>query len=194
MTAITTGAHTTSEVQIANCSNPLPVEWLSFTGSLQNDFVVLEWATLSEINNDYFGIEKSYDGASWNEVGRVEAKGNLASYSFYDAEVYAPQAYYRLKQVALDGQHSFSVAIVITLPSEKIILVQNPIEDKLTFRSSEKGMLELKFYNALGILVYSKQCLSEFEWMELNLNLPAGAYTVYFSGENFMEKKRVLKN
>ena len=87
-------------------SVPLPVELLYFNITSKNG-VTLSWATASEINNDYFVIERSEDGNNFYEIGRVAGNGNSSeeiSYEFTDKFVLAPIEYYRLKQVDFNGQ------------------------------------------------------------------------------------------
>ena len=83
----------------------LPVELLSFTAKRQNDLIVLNWTTASEINNDYFTIEKSYDMESWNNVSFIKGAGNsneLVNYEITDIE--NKEVYYRLSQTDFDGK------------------------------------------------------------------------------------------
>ncbi|WP_165851418.1 hypothetical protein [Brumimicrobium aurantiacum] len=40
---------------------------------------MLEWSTLSDINNDYFTIERSKDGLTWKDVNQVKGAGNSIS-------------------------------------------------------------------------------------------------------------------
>lgn len=90
-------------------STPLPVELLYFNVST-NDNVVLTWATATEINNDHFTIQRSEDGVTFYEIGKVDGNGNSTetiTYTFTDKSIAAPIYYYRLKQVDFDGQFEY---------------------------------------------------------------------------------------
>ena len=92
-------------------NNPLPIELLSFNASLQGDVVELTWTTATEINNDFFTIERSQDGNTWEEVGVVSGAGNSNSvrhYQLTDNAPFAGQSYYRLKQTDFDGSFEYS--------------------------------------------------------------------------------------
>ncbi len=97
-------------------TNPLPVELLFFNVELKES-VVLTWATSTEINNDYFTIERSEDGNHFYEIARVKGHGDTNEeihYSFEDKFVFAEIEYYRLKQVDFDGQFEYFEIKMIT--------------------------------------------------------------------------------
>jgi len=73
---------------------------------------LLKWATASEQNNDYFEVQRSADGTSFNSIlGRINGKDNSSvqvDYNFPDASPEPGMNYYRLKQVDKDGKYIFS--------------------------------------------------------------------------------------
>ena len=88
------------------CSNPRPVEVVTFNASLVSPVVNLDWTTSSEVNSDYFEIERSVDGNPFNTIGRVDAAGysvHSINYQLVDANPSSGTNYYRLKVVDLDG-------------------------------------------------------------------------------------------
>lgn len=107
---------------VSNCSssasNPLPITLLNFKCSYKNNHVYLEWATSSEINNDYFIIERSQDGIFYEDILRILGAGNsnqLIEYSSIDFNPLIGASYYRLKQVDFDGNYSTSYPISIII-------------------------------------------------------------------------------
>ena len=70
---------------------PLPVELLYFESQLAaNHNVILNWATVSEINNSHFEIERSYNGRTFERVGEVNGNGNSQhqiDYSYLDESI-----------------------------------------------------------------------------------------------------------
>jgi hypothetical protein len=88
----------------------LPIELLSFTSEVKPDRINLLWTTGSEINNDYFSIERGRDVSGWEVLGFVPGAGNSSvplSYSFSDMQPLDGLAYYRLKQTDFDGQFKY---------------------------------------------------------------------------------------
>ena len=92
--------------------SPLPIELLTFDALLnKDDQVELSWATATEINNDFFTIEKSNDGVNFEIQGYVDGAGNSNNLLFYESLDKLPfegVSYYRLKQTDFDGQFSYS--------------------------------------------------------------------------------------
>ncbi|MGB1216246.1 MAG: immunoglobulin domain-containing protein, partial [Saprospiraceae bacterium] len=105
-----------------SCTQPLPVELLFLEGSIRKEVNVLDWATASEINNSHFEVERSKNGVDFNYLGKVEGNGNSSTeitYSFIDTK---PElvSYYRLKQVDLNGEFSYTNVITLKRKTQGI--------------------------------------------------------------------------
>lgn len=111
-----TGMNGFSVFGVAQSTTPLPVELTSFTGVAFDDHNQLEWVTASEMNNDYFDVQRSDDGISFHEIGQVDGAGNSTQTLRYSFGDYAPLEgtnYYRLKQVDFNGAVSYSGIITL---------------------------------------------------------------------------------
>lgn len=124
--AITTGDTVTGTIRSANvistfspftlastnqAVNALPIELLSFDAQKQDDEVLVSWTTATEINNDFFEVQRSADGRTFHTITTVPGAGNSAterSYEHLDEEPLNGWNYYRLKQVDYDGSYSYS--------------------------------------------------------------------------------------
>ena len=96
------------------CLTPLPIELVRFEGKkIMKGRNSIKWTTASQIMNDYFEVEKSYDGKEWLPIIRIEGNNgsSLLTYGINDLE--KKNAYYRLRQVDFDG--AFSVSKVISI-------------------------------------------------------------------------------
>lgn len=92
-------------------NSPLPITLIDFTAVSTNGKVKLNWSTATEINNDYFTIEKSIDGTNWKSVKNIDGAGNSSSLRNYETTDENPSVgvvYYRLKQTDIDGQFTYS--------------------------------------------------------------------------------------
>ncbi len=79
----------------------LPVTLIHFNAEIKNNIAYITWATASEINNNYFTIERSSDGQHFRSVKQVKGAGNSESikeYSEIDPDPLPGTSYYRLKQ------------------------------------------------------------------------------------------------
>lgn len=135
---------------IDETSTPLPVTWISF--DVKNTLAgnELNWATASEINNDYFSIEHSKNAETWTEIGQVKGKGNSnikQSYRFIDREPIKEFNYYRIKQVDFNGAVDFSETLAIfNQPKETISVYPNPAKNQVTInhpKASNCGLFDL---------------------------------------------------
>ncbi|UOQ78243.1 T9SS type A sorting domain-containing protein [Hymenobacter sp. 5516J-16] len=90
---------------------PLPVTLIDFNATRQGQNVLLNWATSLEKNNAYFEVQRSQDSKSFSTIGRVAGNGTTskgATYKFTDLAPLPGQAYYRLRQVDVEGTDSYS--------------------------------------------------------------------------------------
>lgn len=103
-------------------TTPLPVELISFTGSYEHPVVALNWKTESELNNDYFTLERSASGAQFEEVARIQGAGTTHEaqvYNYVDPSPFPNETYYRLRQTDYDGTSKHSKVIRIETGRDK---------------------------------------------------------------------------
>ncbi|MBL7941837.1 MAG: hypothetical protein JNM00_03675 [Flavobacteriales bacterium] len=117
---------------LVNSSMPLPIELLSFDVEAENNSQVLcQWATASELNCDYFTIERSIDTLNWEWVGDMDATGSVngANYHLTDFKPYKGISYYRLRQVDVNSTTSYApirAVNILTNEAFEINLYPNP--------------------------------------------------------------------
>jgi len=104
-------------------STSLPVELKFFEAEAAEGGVDLSWATLAEVNNDYFTIERSSDQNLFEVVDTVNGNGNstrLINYAYRDEIQFTGNLYYRLKQTDFNGNsETFDIAVVIVDTAEE---------------------------------------------------------------------------
>lgn len=130
------------------CSSYLPIELLSFNGENLGSYNNLKWTTASEINNDYFTIQRSEDGYNWDIIGKVDGSGNstdLKSYSLIDDSYNSVLNYYRLKQTDFNGDYKYS----------DITTIDNRVIDpKITKITNLLGQEINEYYSGIVIIYY----------------------------------------
>ncbi len=139
---------------------PLPVTFLYLNVKKDGEFGLLNWATGTEINNDYFNIEKSLDGKKFFTIGKVFGAGNsqqILRYAFTDSNLIQGTNYYRLKQVDYDGQFEYTPIQVINNSAGRVDLNtfrMSPVPAKdilnVEYRSPEDGDNSITVLNQMG--------------------------------------------
>lgn len=175
----------------------LPVELLNFEANLLDDNVYLNWATASELNNDYFVVERSTDlsngQANWKEIDRIAGAGTnntIIKYSSIDFGVNGNNVvlYYRLKQVDYDGKFTYSdVKAVSKYDDSKIQSYPNPSNGffKIQGLSGDPDEI-LEVYNVLGQIVYNTTIKANNE-IDIDISdQPDGIYLVKYRN-NFIK-------
>ncbi len=122
----------------------LPVKGLELTTIKTGNNAVLNWKTISEMNSDYFEIERSTDGRNYIKVGgNVRAAGNSNAEKQYQAtddvsNVQSPLVYYRIKLTDKNGKRAYSNVTTVKLPENGAVIkvVPNPFISELTITVS----------------------------------------------------------
>ncbi len=86
---------------------PLPVEMLEFSASLQDKGTMVEWSTASENNSLKFDLYRSSDGSTWGLLDEIPAAGFSNSevpYRYFDEDMLSGYSYYKLIQIDIDGE------------------------------------------------------------------------------------------
>jgi hypothetical protein len=109
-----------SDFGIGGGGTPLPVTLVSLDAVSMADQVLVSWATATELNSDFYAVERSASGFAWTELGIVAAAGTTTEahdYSFLDEAPLNGVSYYRLRQVDQDGTMEHSPAVAVTRSS-----------------------------------------------------------------------------
>ncbi|HEX5002313.1 MAG TPA: T9SS type A sorting domain-containing protein [Bacteroidia bacterium] len=145
---------------------PLPVELSAFSATVNTDRKVkVDWTTQSELNNDYFTLERSADGSQFEQLARVQGGGTVLTpkyYSFTDNEPLQGNNYYRLSQTDYDGKtivYNIVVAKVGTKTDHttEIKVIPNPFHNEfnVTVSSDLDQNVKLNLVSVTGTIVYS---------------------------------------
>ncbi len=114
------------------CADPqLPVTLVYFTGAVKDKLVKLEWSTSSELNFDFFLLEKSFDGLTFFELSRIKGHGTSFErndYTYKDFELPFERSYYRLTSVDFDGfREVFDIVAVTYKGLARVSVYPNPV-------------------------------------------------------------------
>lgn len=164
----------------------LPVELVEFTAELKGQTVVLDWSTLTETDNDYFTVQRSQNGRSFNALGEELGAGTTVipqHYSYVDNAPLAGVSYYRLKQTDIDGKYSYS----------NIVPIYNTDENKTfeVFKTTTNSITRLEcvfadttiinritIHSITGKLEFEKDVAPQYNPYVVELPLAPGVYLV----------------
>jgi hypothetical protein len=178
--------------------SPLPVELLFFKGDNNAGNAVLSWATSSELNFDYFAIEKSSDGHSFLEVGRVSGQGTTSErndYSFEDTEP-SSKSYYRLKSVDFDGYTEyFNIVVLEFYRTQSVSVYPNPVTDSnlnIQFEFAPDQTVQVLITDLVG----AQKVFQVFESVEsqflIPISLEPGTYILRIKSDEFSAVSRIM--
>ena len=175
-------------------AQPLPIELVNFDAYWEGDKVRLWWSTATEINNDYFTIERSSDGRSFAPLFTRKGAGHSAEkrdYEEIDSNPSAGVNYYRLKQTDFDGVFSYSpLAVVNPIFSKKssFQLFPNPTSGPLTLSGGTIVGIELVNTSGERIPVSFVQGTDPSSYQVQLGNLVPGYYTLLIQTPHRVER------
>jgi hypothetical protein len=158
--------------------SPLPITLLSYNALAQGNVVVNTWKTASEINNDYFNVERSANGQTFESIGTVDCAGNsnqILDYSFVDYSPLSGTSYYRLKQTDFDGTVSYSNLVAVNFNHSNqpvnFSAILNPYSEELLVLLGEdlEGETSINLYDISGKLIYTSTIISSGEAVQLRV-------------------------
>jgi len=189
--------------------SPLPVSLSSFSATKHTERSSrLNWTTSSEINSDFFGIERSKDGNTWETIGRVAAAGNSSkelAYEFIDDNLPLIRTkeqvfYYRLRMTDLDGQYKYSDVRGVNfgkLSTGVVTIYPNPTVEHINVDLSgmdlDAGKVDLFVYDMSGRQLIKKSIIGNgIELIDVS-QLPANTYNVVVKQGETAYQQRVIK-
>ncbi len=172
----------------------LPVDLLSFTGQCNNNNIVLEWTTASEMNNDNFTIERSEDGTTWKVIGTVKSAGNssvIQKYSLTADETKNEISYFRLKQTDIDGKFKYFNILQVNNCYKNLIginIYPNPsngrsLYGRINLKANEAYSIEI--FDTLGKIVSRFTSMQPEFTVNFSHTLSSGVYYARFSSATF---------
>lgn len=189
-------------------NSTLPADGLSLAALYSNSNVTLNWQTLSEINTDYFEIERGVTANSgFVKIGVAKAAGNSASsiyYSLMDNISTLQQngvLYYRVKLVDADGKYKYSNTVVVRLKAAQIKVWPNPfaetVQVSITSETNSKVVIRLNDISGKTVLTQSQTVGRGVNQLAVrNLqSIPKGAYIleIYNEGEQSKTAFKITK-
>lgn len=175
-------------------AGPMPVEFSKFTANQLDKSSILLFSTASETNNDYFTIERSADGRSYDVIGQIKGAGDSnreLSYEFIDENPTPGINYYRIKQTDFDGKYSYSEIRSVRHNLGKITVTPRNTDGRLTV-FTDLDHYDLVVINSAGQEVQKFASLSFDQNIAIE-TLQAGIYFLRLTSGSESETLRIVK-
>jgi len=181
---------------------PLPITLRSFEASSERNLVRFTWTTSSELNNDYFTIERSVDGSIFTPLLTISGVGNSTIAIDYEAVDQNPvfgKSYYRLKQTDFDGSsETFDIVAVNRSGFGKITVYPNPTSQYddlvISFPGNKDQSASIQLYNTQGKRVFAEKIIEAHQHNEIRIpaQMNPGIYIVKVSSNGFNLSQQLI--
>jgi hypothetical protein len=185
----------------------LPVDLISFSGSLRNNITTLHWEVENEINFSHYEIERKEQSSSYVTIGNRSSMNSNSriSYNFSDniALLNDRIFFYRLKMVDVDGKFKYSNVIMIKKEDKMftgINIIPNPVRDiaavNIRFHSAITGKATLQIVDMTGKIIQQQQNPVTQGINSISINsqtaLTPGTYVVQLVNEGAVSSAKLL--
>ena len=184
---------------------PLPVDLISFDGQCNNHLTQIEFTVASQVNNEYFTIERSANLVDWEDIGIIAGgatTNELITYNWTDETPFNGTKYYRLSQTDINGDIKYFNPIALECENEiDFNLYPNPSTESINialnfdYSSSEETFINIRTLRGeiiKSVPIFLNKGYNNFE-IDCN-DLPKGIYLVMIKGlQNIRPEKRLIK-
>ncbi len=169
---------------------PLPVSWKSFEAKATAEGVLLHWETSLEENADFFAVERSANGRDWWEISQQVAQNTStgAAYEYLDRQLTAGRWYYRIRQIDIDDQYTYSAIREISwqavATNTSFTLYPNPAQAEIFVQVLDSEEVRAVLWSMIGQAYPVKwEPAGEHVWRAQVTHLPKGSYFLEISGQ-----------
>jgi hypothetical protein len=174
-----------SSVLSATCGVALDVRLLAFDVWLSNRDVQLHWLISGSEGIQEFAVERKRSNEGWEVVSRLTPIQNHYTYQYRERLPAEGEYFYRLKIQEQTGVVRYSAVRRVALGAQAaLIIYPNPASQTFTLAYPLQPGMQVKFYDELGRLVWSKIITVRQALLRQNISfLNRGIYTVEVEGK-----------
>lgn len=201
-----TGAGTITSNLVTNFSpftladiTVLPIELLEFTANYDGTNVNCLWITATELNNDFFTVERSADGENFMEIGRLKGAGTTnvqQNYFLPDDRPMVGTSYYRLRQTDYNGMYTYSPVRPIYIGQGSNlhldVVSQNNAQLQLNYTLPENTSATISIHDMTGRLVYTAPVSGNMVTIPNKSNWSKGIYTVVLTNGKMSDHRKFV--
>lgn len=182
---------------------PLPVELIDFNAYCNYDNTRVTWTTATEINNDFFILERSSDMINFDKIAKINGNGfsnTNIDYDYIDNKPYPGINYYRLTQVDFDGTYEVFNPIathcnLTDINNKRPVIFPNPARNVINVKMelTDNQFVYFEIYDETGKMLVRKEksTIDNFTEYQINIdNLNDGVYFLrIISGTNIFSEQ-----
>jgi len=184
---------------------PLPLQLISFSGSLLNGKPQLRWVTAENETGDHFEVQKSFDGRNFTTTAFIQttSKDGLESYIYNEPNTINGNVYYRLKMVNKIGSTKYSNIVPLKIKDDgkngKLVVLENPVNNTVNFMYSAADNEDdvLNIYSVSGAKVFTKKIPIRKGPNTISLNIdvkmPGGVYVMELANAKERSVAKLIK-
>lgn len=164
---------------------PLPVSFVGFGAKKIESGIELIWNVVGETDVLSYQVERSTNGRDFIKLGEVAAS-NSTAYSFMDKQPANGLAFYRIKEVDIDGKYKYSTIVRLNLDiSFGLRAYPSPARDLVTIEHAVSSKGKLSITAADGRVVRQIDIKPDLSQTVVNVSgFKAGLYIVRFTNGN----------
>jgi hypothetical protein len=161
----------------------LPVTFSAFGAKQTSKGIELIWNVAAEQDVQTYIVERSSTGADFSKLGEVAASKQTA-YSFLDNQPVAGNAFYRIKEVDIDGKSKYSPIVRLNLDRNIALRAYpSPATSEVTIEHSATDKGTVSIVTTDGRIVKQIEVKPQMTQTFVNTStLKAGLYVVRFVG------------
>ena len=187
---------------------PLPTRILSFSARKVNRTSELSWSTASELNNEYFEIQRSADGVTFVNIGTVKGSGTsvtTSQYTFIDDKPLKSDNFYRFKPVDKSTANTVSNIVSVKFgglsfdKESQVTIFPNPAINDLNIRfsSSFTSAVDIRIIDSSGRLVKSQRVYNVSSGTLIKQDIRSLSASVYIieitNGKKIISRSKLIK-
>jgi hypothetical protein len=187
---------------LSNYVVTLPIGLLYFKADCEKERVLIEWKSATEINNQFYTVEKSYNGIDWMLLKIVQGANNSSTatyYQIYDNNPNNGINLYRLMQTDYNGQIKIYNPIVTYCninneEAQDFIVFPNPFNDfiNILFSNTDNAKIKYCIYDVTGRKII--EATDNSNMIVINTkNLTCGFYILKLESQDLKKCFNIVK-
>lgn len=179
------------------CFSPsaLPIELIEYSAENKTNSIILTWTTLSERENDYFLVQRSKDGAYWEEIGKIKGAGTSSiekTYNFVDENPFMGVSYYRLVQYDFNGLSSDLGTESVSFVSTNYLIYPIPVNKTMFLEGYDLEKSIVKVFNSVGEQIEIEKA-AVGDKLSFNFSdVKNGAYFISIENDKTKKTERII--